>query len=144
MTTIAELVLAQLERGEPVAVRSGATDWSAHQLRDWSAGIAGFLASRGIGRGDHVPVLGARGGALVAAWLGVLRSGAAFAPARVEITDGPLKGNSYKTPTAAARAVVRAYNPQVNDNRNGWGFWQLDRSGPRTWLQALRPTDSAE
>ena len=67
-----------------------------------------------------------------------------FAPARVEITDGPLKGNSYKTPTAAARAVVRAYNPQVNDNRNGWGFWQLDRSGPRTWLQALRPTDSAE
>ncbi len=80
MTAITELVLAQLERGEPVAVRSGATDWSAHELRDWSAGIAGFLTDRGIGRGDYVPVLGARSGALVAAWLGVLRSGAAFAP----------------------------------------------------------------
>ncbi|WP_344078568.1 hypothetical protein [Luedemannella helvata] len=62
-----------------------------------------------------------------------------FAPARVQITDGPLRGRSFKTPTAAARAVVRQYNPQVNDNRNGWGFWQLEQPGPRTWLQAIRP-----
>jgi hypothetical protein len=62
-----------------------------------------------------------------------------FAPSRVEITDGPLEGRSFKTPTGAARAVVRQYNPKVNDNRNGWGFWQLDQSGPRVWLQKLRP-----
>ncbi len=49
-----------------------------------------------------------------------------FTPARVEITDGPLAGHSFKTPTGAARAVVRIYNPSVDDNRNGWTFWQLD------------------
>ncbi|MEV0127359.1 hypothetical protein AB0H83_02675 [Dactylosporangium sp. NPDC050688] len=67
-----------------------------------------------------------------------------FAPTRVEIIDGPLKGTSYKSPTGAARAVVRHYNAKVNDNRNGWGFWQLDQEGPRTWLQAIRPTDSED
>lgn len=63
-----------------------------------------------------------------------------FAPARVEIVDGPLKGESFRTPTGAARAVVRHYNPSVNDNRNGWGFWQIDNGGgPRVWLQSIRP-----
>lgn len=65
-----------------------------------------------------------------------------FAPARVEITDGPLKGQSFKSPTGAARAVVRHYKPGVNDNRNGWGFWQIENSdGSRVWLQAIRPSD---
>jgi hypothetical protein len=64
-----------------------------------------------------------------------------FAPGRVEIVDGPLNGKSFKTPTGAARAVVRHYNPSVNDNRNGWGFWQIDNGGgSRVWLQAIRPT----
>jgi hypothetical protein len=64
-----------------------------------------------------------------------------FAPSRVEIVDGPLKTRSFKTPTGAARAVVRHYNPSVNDNRNGWGFWQIDNGGgPRAWLQSIRPT----
>jgi hypothetical protein len=63
-----------------------------------------------------------------------------FAPARVEIVDGPLKGESFRTSTGAARAVVRHYNPSVNDNRNGWGFWQIDNGGgPRVWLQSIRP-----
>jgi hypothetical protein len=61
-------------------------------------------------------------------------------PARVEIVDGPLAGQSFKTPTGAARAVVRHYNPDINDNRNGWTFWQLDNdSGVRTSLQSIRP-----
>jgi negative regulator of replication initiation len=62
-----------------------------------------------------------------------------FAPSRVEIIDGPLNGTSHRTPTGAARAVVRRYNSAVNDNRNGWGFWQIDQDGPRTWLQSIRP-----
>ena len=63
-----------------------------------------------------------------------------YAPARVEIVDGPLKGKSFRTPTGAARAVVRHYNPSVNDNRNGWSFWQIDNGGaPRVWLQSIRP-----
>jgi hypothetical protein len=67
-----------------------------------------------------------------------------FAPARVEVVDGPLKSKSFKTPTGAARAVVRHYNPSVNDNRNGWGFWQLDNGGRRAWLQSIRPTNSGD
>jgi negative regulator of replication initiation len=63
-----------------------------------------------------------------------------FEPTRVEIVDGPLAGQSFKTPTGAARAVVRHYNPSINDNRNGWTFWQLDNgTGARVWLQSIRP-----
>jgi len=66
-----------------------------------------------------------------------------YAPARVEIVDGPLAGQSFGTPTGAARAVVRHYNPNINDNRNGWAFWQIDDgSGARTWLQSIRPSTS--
>ncbi len=66
-----------------------------------------------------------------------------FEPARVEIVDGPLAGQSFKTPTGAARAVVRHYNPSINDNRNGWSFWQIDNgTGARVWLQSLRPATS--
>lgn len=63
-----------------------------------------------------------------------------FEPARVQIVDGPLAGQTFKTPTGAARAVVRHYNPAINDNRNGWKFWQLDTgSGPRRSLESIRP-----
>ena len=63
-----------------------------------------------------------------------------FEPTRVEIIDGPLAGQSFKSPTGAARAVVRHYNPSINDNRNGWAFWQLDdESGARMPLQSVRP-----
>jgi hypothetical protein len=61
-------------------------------------------------------------------------------PSRVEIIDGPLAGRSFKTPTGAARAVIRQYNPDINDNRNGWTFWQIDNeSGARASLQSIRP-----
>lgn len=63
-----------------------------------------------------------------------------FEPARVEIVDGPLAGQSFKSPTGAARAVVRHYNPGINGNRNGWAFWQIDdESGKRMSLQSIRP-----
>ncbi len=68
-----------------------------------------------------------------------------FPPSRVEITDGPLAGKPFKSPTGAARAVVRHYNSSVNDNRNGWSFWQIDNGGgPRVWLQSIRPNDSQD
>lgn len=36
--------------------------------------------------------------------------------------------------------MVREYNPTINDNRNGWTFWQIDNeSGVRTPLQSIRP-----
>jgi len=57
--------------------------------------------------------------------------------ARVEITSGPLAGTSYKTPTAAARAVVGHFKPAVNSNRNGWSFWVLNDGTARP-LQSIR------
>jgi hypothetical protein len=61
-------------------------------------------------------------------------------PGRVEIVDGPLAGQSFKTPTGAARAVIRHFNPEINDNRNGWTFWQIDsESGERRALKSIRP-----
>ncbi len=58
---------------------------------------------------------------------------------RIDITAGPLAGQSFKTPTGAARAVVAHYKPGVNPNRNGWSFWMLD-DGSGKFLQGIRKT----
>lgn len=64
-----------------------------------------------------------------------------YPPGRVQISDGPLKGMSFKSPTGAARAIVRQYNPGVNDNRNGWAFFFIDNGdGSRASLQSIRPS----
>ncbi|MFE9881933.1 hypothetical protein [Streptomyces sp. NPDC005784] len=56
---------------------------------------------------------------------------------RIDITSGPLSGQSFKTPTGAARAVVAHYKPGVSPNRNGWSFWMLD-DGSGKFLQSIR------
>ncbi|MYZ34987.1 MULTISPECIES: hypothetical protein [unclassified Streptomyces] len=56
---------------------------------------------------------------------------------RIDITSGPLSGQSFKTPTGAARAVVAHYKPGVSPNRNGWSFWLLD-DGSAKFLQSIR------
>jgi hypothetical protein len=67
------------------------------------------------------------------------RTHATYDPAttRVDITSEPLRGRSFKTPTGAAKAVVKHYNPHVSSNRNGWDFWTLD-DGTRRSLQSIR------
>jgi hypothetical protein len=56
---------------------------------------------------------------------------------RVDITSGPLAGRGFKTPTAAARAVVGHYAPGVSPNRNGWKFWRVD-DGSGKVLESIR------
>jgi hypothetical protein len=56
---------------------------------------------------------------------------------RVDIVGGPLDGQSFKTPTGAARAVVSHYKPEVSPHRNGWTFWSIDDRSGRT-LQSVR------
>jgi hypothetical protein len=56
---------------------------------------------------------------------------------RIDISSGPLAGQSFKTPTGAARAVVSHYKPDVSPNRNGWSFWVLD-DGSGRFLQSIR------
>ena len=55
---------------------------------------------------------------------------------RVTLSDGPLEGRSFKSPSGAAIAVVSHYRPGVNPNRNGWSFWTVTSSGDL--LQSLR------
>jgi len=56
---------------------------------------------------------------------------------RIDITSGPLAGQSFKTPTGAAGAVVGHYNPGVNPSRNGWTFWVVDDDAGR-FLKSMR------
>ncbi|MCY0927959.1 AMP-binding protein [Streptomyces sp. H27-H1] len=67
-----------------IAVESTAGDLTWGELDAWSAAVAGRLRGDGIGPGSYVPVLAGRGPALVAAWVGVLRAGAAFVPLAME------------------------------------------------------------
>lgn len=57
-------------------------------------------------------------------------------PGRVEITSGPLAGQSYRTPSQAAREIVKHYNPAVSPHRNGWSFFLVAATGAP--LQTLR------
>jgi hypothetical protein len=67
-----------------------------------------------------------------------VRTNALFTPTteRVDIVDGSLAGQSFKRPSGAAVAVVRARNPAVNPNRNGWSFWTVASTGLK--LQSVR------
>jgi hypothetical protein len=56
---------------------------------------------------------------------------------RIDIVSGPLAGRSFKTPSAAARAVVAHYKPTVSANRNGWTFWTID-DGTGQPLEVIR------
>ncbi|MFC0532499.1 hypothetical protein [Phytohabitans kaempferiae] len=57
-------------------------------------------------------------------------------PGRIEITDGPLAGMTFRTPSEAARAVVGHYKPTVSPHRNGWVFWIITANGEP--LQSIR------
>jgi hypothetical protein len=57
---------------------------------------------------------------------------------RIDITSGPLRGQSFKSPSEAAVAVIRHHKPEVDPNRNGWKFWRLD-DGTKGFLAETRP-----
>jgi hypothetical protein len=106
--------------------------------------IRRLVSGGGLPREDPAPAV-EQGIAIYADYEGHRVRARYFEPARVEIVDGPLAGQSFKTPTGAARAVVRYYNPGVNDNRNGWSSadrqWRWSKSvapvRTPTWHRAL-------
>jgi hypothetical protein len=55
---------------------------------------------------------------------------------RVRITSGPLSGQWFGTPSAAAVAVVNEANPTKSTARNGWDTWRVSATGEK--LQSLR------
>lgn len=66
------------------------------------------------------------------------RVNASFDPrsGSVEIVDGALAGQVFKSPSGAAIAIVRHYNPKVNPSRNGWIFFTVTSTGEL--LQSVR------
>lgn len=56
---------------------------------------------------------------------------------RVDAGTGVLAGQSFKSPSGAAMAIVRALNPKVHPNRNGWTFWTITQTGKT--LEAIKP-----
>ncbi|MER7399820.1 amino acid adenylation domain-containing protein, partial [Streptomyces sp. NPDC000151] len=82
MTTVTDLLDLRFAamNGDGTAVTCAGEELSWRALDDWSRAVARHLTAHGAGPGTLVPVLTARGGALVAGWLGALRAGAAFVP----------------------------------------------------------------
>jgi hypothetical protein len=97
--------------------------------------VARLVAAEGLPELDAAPPAV---GVLVHSDYAGYRTRARFVPgpARIEILDGPLAGKTFKSPTAAARAVVSHYRPTVSAHRNGWSFWTVSASGVP--LQNLR------
>jgi len=103
--SVLDVVAAQLLAADPAAcavrTSAGTTSWARLDERAWA--VAGRLAEAGASAGPFVPVLAARGGALVAAWLGVLRAGAAYAPLSL---DTPPHRLEYVLAELGARVVL--------------------------------------
>jgi amino acid adenylation domain-containing protein len=72
-------------------------------LDAWAWGVAARLRAAGIGPGDVVPVVAARGPATVAGWLGVLRAGAAYTPVSADV---PAPRLAYLVGEVRARVVL--------------------------------------
>src|SRR5205807_1596784 len=67
-----------------VAVVSGAQTWTYAELAAEAAGVTAALQRAGVRRGALVAVLLPRGGAQVAAVLGILQAGAAYVPVELD------------------------------------------------------------
>ncbi|QUQ64653.1 condensation domain-containing protein [Kutzneria sp. CA-103260] len=88
--TVPEMVAASFELGDPAAVQvvSGDQSLTVARLDALAWGTAASLRAQGIRPGSVVPVISARGAEQVAAWLAVLRTGAAITTELVG--DGPV------------------------------------------------------
>ncbi|MFE3944105.1 amino acid adenylation domain-containing protein [Streptomyces sp. NPDC059118] len=115
--TLLDVITSRLaDDPNAVAVRVGDTRLSRGELDDWSWSVAASLGSEGAGGiGGVVPVLAARGPALVAGWLGTLRAGSAYVPLnldtpveRLEHVLGDLDARVVLADEAGAAALRRA------------------------------------
>jgi hypothetical protein len=98
-------------------------------LNEFRTGGASATPPASAGHATSVPVHVSYRGVRVEAVYDPLSSA-------LTITKGPEAGRRFRTPSAAAIAVVSALNPKVNPNRNGWSFWIVTATGKR--LQAIR------
>ncbi|WP_308408243.1 non-ribosomal peptide synthetase, partial [Streptomyces mayonensis] len=86
----------------PAVVR-GDEEWTYAELDAWSNRIARLLADRGLGPGRRAALLMRRGPALLAALLGVLKTGAAYVPVD---PDYPAERRAYMLGDADPAVVL--------------------------------------
>jgi hypothetical protein len=55
---------------------------------------------------------------------------------QVTILSGALAGQTFRSPSGAAVAVVNSVNPHIHPARNGWSFWMVESTSKT--LQSLR------
>ncbi|MFC8449568.1 amino acid adenylation domain-containing protein [Kitasatospora sp. NPDC057223] len=108
---------ARRSPGAPAVVSTGRT-LSYAELEDASRAVAARLAALGVGRGDLVPVVMAKGWEQVAAVLGVLRAGAAYCPVDAA-TPGERTGRLLR---ACAATVVLTQSHAGADLGPAGGF----------------------
>jgi amino acid adenylation domain-containing protein len=81
---------AEADPDRPAVMTSGRV-LSYGELEARSRGVAGWLAAHGIGRGDVVAIVMAKGWEQVVAVLGVLRAGAAYCPVDAGTPPQPMR-----------------------------------------------------
>ncbi|MGW3498380.1 non-ribosomal peptide synthetase [Streptomyces sp. NPDC001020] len=116
--------------GRPAVITAGRT-LSYGELDGLSRSVAQWLTGNGIGPGDVVPVVMAKGWEQVAAVLGVLRSGAAYCPVAVELPPGRI---ARLLDACSARAVLvqshRTPGPDAVGGRPALHVDQVSAAGP--------------
>ena len=48
---------------------------------------------------------------------------------RVRMDTGPLAGQTFRSPSGAAVALVQRLKPDIRPERNGWNFWMIAETG---------------
>lgn len=87
MNVVERFLWARARYADRVAIEGGSSAWTYERLDAESSAVCGFLRERGIGKGDLIPVLMQRSPGFVVAALGIIRSGAAFAP--IDLSSPP-------------------------------------------------------
>ncbi|MFF8288540.1 amino acid adenylation domain-containing protein [Streptomyces sp. NPDC016309] len=103
-------------RPDDPAVVSAARTLTYGETELLSRAVAAWLSARGVGRGDVVPVVMAKGWEQVVAVLGVLRSGAAYCPVDAAL---PADRVRHLMESCAAPAVLAQSHTGLGDERFG-------------------------
>jgi len=94
------------QHGERPAVAWGGQHLTYAELDRAADGAASRLAAAGVGRGDNVATLLPRSPALIAAWLGILKLGAAYVP--LDLDTPPARVRALLETVKAAAIVTDA------------------------------------
>jgi amino acid adenylation domain-containing protein len=112
-------------RPDRMAVITPSGALSYRRLEVASRVVAGWLGRQGVGRGDVVPVVMAKGWEQVVAVLGVLRAGAAYCPLDAGLP--PRRLRELLDEVAARVAIVQSHAAPDLHRRHGLAVLPVDR-----------------